>query len=383
MVGSDECSVRARNLTYRDAAAACVSSGTETTDLPSAPSCQQPSPSLSHMSLVERSRFGLSRVVAWIPVDLVGVIGFVALAGFVVLRTSLGGTPRALLALGLVLFVPGYALVAALFPRNTPRKGAGFDWRRSPPVTEGRLDLPARLALSFGTSVALAPLAGIGIVATGRPLTAETAAGSLGGFAVMAMGIATVRRWRLPPEERYRVPVGRTVRRVRAAIRTRSRRRVALDLTLAASVVLASAGLAYAVTTPHEPTPDTEVALLTEDDDGEYVAADLPPALVHGEPTDLTLGIENHEGEQVEYSTVVVLERIDGDGDIEESEEVIRFDAEVEDGITAYVDHQIVPEMVGEEFRLSYYVYAGSAPDEVSPATADRHLYVWVDVIDD
>ena len=335
------------------------------------------------MSLVERSRFGLSRVVARIPADLVGMVGFVALVAFVVFRTTLGGTPRALLALGLVLFVPGYALVAVLFPRSGTREGAGFDWRRPPAIVEGQLDLPARLALSFGTSVALTPLVGLALAVTGRPLTAETVVGSLGGFAVVAMAVATVRRWRLPPEERYRVSVVGTVRRVRTAIRTRSRRRVALDLTLAASVILASAGLAYAVATPHEPAPDTEVALLTEDEGGEYVAADLPPALVHGEPEDLTLGVENHEGEAIEYSTVVVLERIGGDGTVEESEEVIRFDAEVEDGVTAYVDHQVVPGMVGEDLRLSYYVYSGSAPDEASPETADRHLYVWVDVIDD
>ena len=335
------------------------------------------------MSLVERSRFGLSRVVAWIPTDLVGMAGFVALVTFVVFRTAIGSTPRALLALGLVLFVPGYALVAALFPRSGTREGAGFDWRRPPAIVDGRLDLPARLALSFGTSVAFAPLIGLALAVTGRPLTTETVVGSLGGFAVVAMAVATVRRWRLPPEERYRVAVAGTVRRIHTAIRTRSRRRVVLDLALAASIVLASAGLAYAVATPHEPAPDTEVALLTEDDGGEYVAADLPPALVHDEPTDLTLGVENHEGEQVEYSTVVVLERIDGDGTVEESEEVIRFDAEVEDGITAYVDHQVVPGIVGEDLRLSYYVYAGSAPDEPSSETADRHLYIWVDVIDD
>lgn len=332
------------------------------------------------MSLVERSRFGLSRVIARIPADLVGVIGFVALVAFVVFRTSLGGTPRALLALVLVFFVPGYALVTVLFPRSTTREGAGFDWRRPPSIAEGRVDLPARLALSFGTSVALAPLFGMGIVATGSPLTAETVVGSIGGFAAVSMTVATVRRWRLPPEERYRVSVVGWARRVRAGIRTRSRRRVALDLALAASVVLASAGLAYAVTTPHEPAPDTEVALLTQDGDGEYVAGDHPTELVYGEPVEFALGIENQEGTHVEYSTVVALERIDGDGDVQEAAEVIRFDAGVQDGLTAYVDHQVIPTMIGEDLRLSYYVYTGAAPDEPSPETADRHLYVWVDV---
>lgn len=58
----------------------------------------------------------------------------------------LNETPiRVLLALPLVLFIPGYSLIAALFP------------------TDEDLDLIERIALSFGLSIAVVPLIGLGL----------------------------------------------------------------------------------------------------------------------------------------------------------------------------------------------------------------------------
>lgn len=52
---------------------------------------------------------------------------------------------RVLLALPLVLFIPGYVLIAALFPSNED------------------IDLLERIALSFGLSIAVVPLIGLGL----------------------------------------------------------------------------------------------------------------------------------------------------------------------------------------------------------------------------
>jgi hypothetical protein len=38
--------------------------------------------------------------------------------------------------------------------------------------------------------------------------------------------------------------------------------------------------------------------------------------------------------------------------------------------------------MLGEELRLSVFVYTGDASDSVGPETADYHLYRWVEVRD-
>jgi len=80
------------------------------------------------------------------PKDLALVILFTLLCIPFVLIPPLNETPvRIILGLHLVLFLPGYALIAALFPRK------------------GDLDGIERIALSFGLSIAVVPLLGLAL----------------------------------------------------------------------------------------------------------------------------------------------------------------------------------------------------------------------------
>jgi uncharacterized membrane protein len=76
--------------------------------------------------------------------DLALVILFTLLCAPFVLIPPLNETPiRIILGLPLVLFLPGYSLIATLFPRKDD------------------LDGIERIALSFGLSIAIAPLLGL------------------------------------------------------------------------------------------------------------------------------------------------------------------------------------------------------------------------------
>ena len=78
--------------------------------------------------------------------DLALVIFITLLCILFVLIPPLNETPvRIILGLPLVLFLPGYALIATLFPQK------------------GDLDGIERIALSFGLSIAITPLLGLAL----------------------------------------------------------------------------------------------------------------------------------------------------------------------------------------------------------------------------
>ena len=81
-----------------------------------------------------------------IPSDLFIIMGLVLLTDIFVLTPGINETMfRNILGLPLVLFLPGYALIAALFPAKSD------------------LDGIERVALSFGLSIAVVPLIGLGL----------------------------------------------------------------------------------------------------------------------------------------------------------------------------------------------------------------------------
>src|SRR5215216_7668614 len=89
------------------------------------------------------------------------------------------GAARALLGLPLVLFAPGYAIVAAAFPSS-------------------RLGRIERLLFSLGASLAAAALAGLLLHWTALGLRPAAWAVALGNLTLVACLVALIRRWRQP-----------------------------------------------------------------------------------------------------------------------------------------------------------------------------------------
>jgi len=92
---------------------------------------------------------------------------------------------RIILGLLLVLFLPGYALIATLFPRKDD------------------LDGIERVALSFGLSIAITPLLGLGLNYTPFGIRLTPVLIVLSVFTIaLAIG-AYVRRSRILDEDRF------------------------------------------------------------------------------------------------------------------------------------------------------------------------------------
>lgn len=141
------------------------------------------------------------------PWDLYAV-GLGVLATVLVVLVDPWGPLRVVLGLPFVLFFPGYALVAALFPERhrSYEVAKGEDAEEVEEVEEG-IDGLERVALSLGLSIAVVPLLGLGLNYTPWGIRLVPILVAVAGFTVAALGVAWVRRGALPVGERFRVRV--------------------------------------------------------------------------------------------------------------------------------------------------------------------------------
>lgn len=324
-----------------------------------------------------------------LPADLAGVLALVALASLAVLLPGVRETPlRIVLGLPFVLFLPGYAFVAALFPEraaaveNTGERRFDGD--------DSGIDGIERVALSFGLSIAVVPLLGLALNLTPWGIGLVPIVGAVGGFTVLCTIVAARRRWALPEDDRFRVPYREWYARAHdELLEPDTRTDAVLNLLLALSVVLAVTSVGYAIAFPQEGERFTEFYVVTEDDDGDLVAANYPTEFEAGDRKPVVLGIENQEHEPVEYTVVVQVQRVEFHDDpandttrveVVEREELQRFNTELRHDETWHGTVELEPTMTGEDLRLAFLLYRGDPPDEPTADDAYRELHLWIDV---
>lgn len=320
------------------------------------------------------------------PLDAPLVVLYVAAVTAIVLSGAsiVGGPLRVLVGLPLLLFLPGYALLAVLYPgrrrdpatRTTVAGHAGVFDREG--LTWGE-----RAAISFGVSMALLPLLAVLLSVARIPLDPVPITLSLGAVTVLGAIVGALRRLQLPPAERLRLPTHRWSSELRAAtLEAPSWGAALLNVVLLLAIVGAVTGLAYGLVAPPSGPGYTDVALLTEQGD-ELVQGNYTTEFSRGESASMVLTVQNEEGGPRSYTVAVVLERVRGSGgnfSVVERQQLDRFSMDVQNGVTARQPVNVTPTMLGQDLRLSYYVYTGDAPQTPSPEGADKHLYVWVDV---
>jgi len=368
---------------------------------------------------------------------LVAVIGLVAIVNLAVFlpagEGAVGAVVRVVLGSIFVLFVPGYVLLAALFPErgrsptDDDRDGLTDDWVSlfDKPREQRTIDGLERAALAFALSIALVPLLVLGLTLAQYAfalvpmtvlLTAWTAALAFAlsialvpllvlgltlaqyAFALVPMTvlltawtvalalIAAVRRWRLPSRQRFRVPFGDVVAaRTQLTAAADSRFEAVLNVGVVAVVLLALATSAYAVAVPPDGERYTEFYVSTENGEGDLSFSDYPERFRPGEAEPITVGIENYEGESVDYSVVVQLQRVAGDANdstVTRRVPVDRFSTSVGPNETRHVGRNLTvsDRLTGESLRLQFLLYEGPVPDQPTADTAYRSVYLWVDV---
>lgn len=214
-----------------------------------------------------------------VPLDLVTVLA-AALAGLAAVLLDAPGLLRVLFGVPLVLFLPGYALVSALFPRADAIDGV------------------ERVALGFGLSLAAIPTLALVLDRSRWSIATEPFAVALVLATAVAATAGAYRRARLAEGERLAVAF--PLLRLPTLPPWDRPARLGAGLMLLALVLLAAGGgpaLYARLTGPRL----TEFALY---------AADGRPAfydrqVMTGEPEALQLGITNREGGERTYAIAV------------------------------------------------------------------------------
>ncbi len=265
------------------------------------------------------------------------------------------GPLRIALGLILVLLLPGYTLVAALFP-----SGNKLDWIE-------------RLVLSFGLSIAVVSLLGLvlnfspwGIRPVPVMITLTTFIGGV-GF------LAYARRMRLPAGQRMEL----TIEVVLPPWSQYAALDKVLIIGLVLALVLAGGALAYVLTVPRPAERFTDFYLLGPD--GK--AGGYPTNLTAGSSGAVIVGVVNHEGLPADYTLVVTLEEynvtVNSTGTqvrtLISSSPVNRYIVPLQDGAKAESNLTFTVPKAGL-FRLELQLYLGGA------TSAYRELHLWLRV---
>lgn len=320
----------------------------------------------------EELRFGFLR---WYPLDLAVVSLAAALSYFAVTGFEPGTAPRLVATIPLALFLPGYALVSALFPagERAARQTASTATARRP----RGIDAVERLALAVALSLAVGPIVVIALPLVGFELEAASIAG---GLAIAAVGLAqvgVVRRLRTPAAVRFTVSI-RTIReRLSGGLRASS-------IVLGVAIALAVGALAVAFLFPASAGGYDQLALYSETEDGDLVAGEFPEAVAPGESVPVTIEVENGGEETREYE-LVVQEQVVEDGEVVDRAEHDRFGATVGAGSAEDGSYEVTPMAEpGETVRISVLLFeAGETPVVPTNEDALEETYFWVTVAEE
>ncbi len=274
---------------------------------------------------------------------------------------------RIILALPMILFFPGYALIAALFPQKND------------------LDGIERLALSFGLSIAVAPLIGLALNYTPFGIRLDPIVASLSVFTIVMAAIAQYRRSVVPVEEQFVVPFRQIIHSAGEEFFPSHGNRVdkLLSIILLCAIIGAVATTIYVIAVPKEGEKFTEFYILG----AEGKAADYPTDIRVGSPEAVIIGIGNHEYRNVTYWVDILLldqsfDPATNTSTILAMQEVARFPVTLQHNTTYQEKHIFTVSDAGFN-QLKFLLYSDEPPSPGTGASerinqSYRDLHLWI-----
>lgn len=275
--------------------------------------------------------------------DIILILALTLLTvGFVLIPPLNKTFVRTILGILLVLFIPGYSLIAALFPK----------W--------GDLDGIERAALSFGLSIAVTPLIGLGLNYTPWGIRLDPILISLTIFTLAMSLIAYLRRRSLPEGEKYFVPFGAFTRNIRESFKGESRTEKILSIILIISIILAISTTVYIIVKPKQGEKFTEFYILGPD--GK--ASNYPTNLTNGDRGRVIIGLVNHEYATTDYKLLVKV-----------GNRTLKNDTlTLKNGEKKEIPYNFTAGTNGQK-KMQFLLY--KLPEEVKPY---RSLHLWLDI---
>ncbi len=260
---------------------------------------------------------------------------------------------RPILGLILVLFIPGYAIMAMLFPG---RSGAnGFE----------------RGILSFAFSVVLTALIGFGLNYTPVGIRFGSIAACMAVVIVGCILIANKKRHELPEDERFSLDGYTIYRGIARYISPDVYRNgggfsnKALNVIIVVVILLSVGAIAYAVVLPKQGETLTEFYLLGPDG----IAGHYPANIVLGNDTQVIVGTVNHEHKNVTYEMVLSLNGTEKDN-WRKTDQFTLADNETMEKIV-----DIQPNATGTNVKWQFLLYKDG-----DFSTPYKELHLWVNV---
>ena len=313
-----------------------------------------------------------------VPAVLILIVVWLTASIAAIYLPILNETPiRIALAIPVILFIPGYCLLASLFPKN------------------GDLDLMARMVLSIGVSIAIVPLIGLGLNFTPWGIRLDPIVLSLILFTLVMTLIILYQRSRLPSEERFRVPVSEIAAAIKEEFWKKEDTRGAriLNAVLAVAILITLLTAVYVVTVPREGEQFTEFFILGEN----RTVANYPDWIIPGRNYSMFVGVGNHENGDSTYTIETWMLQTEFDNSTNSSRILImdpdnRVQFTLANNQTTIIPYNLsVPNISVQNFsvpknrynRVEFLLFKGTLPghelsgtDRINASYRDLHLNV-------
>lgn len=303
-----------------------------------------------------------------IPKDLIVIAVWMLLAVLSIYVPFINETfIRVIFTVPVILFIPGYVLIAALFPEKTSIDGI------------------ERFALSVGLSIAVVPLIGLVLNYTPFGIRLNPIVISLVLFTLIMMIITLYRRARLSDEEKFAVPFEMVKPALKEELFPKGQGKFdkALSIILIAAVIVAAVTTVFVIAFPKDGEKFTEFYILGED----KMADDYPEKFPVNSQQFVWIG--NHEYRDVTYTVETLLLNAEWDSAtnssvIHASMPLDRFEVSVLDNTTYLEKYYFSVPYTGYN-RLEFLLYNETVPSASASAeekieSSYRDLHLWIKV---
>jgi uncharacterized membrane protein len=245
----------------------------------------------------------------------------------------------------MVLFIPGYLLIAALFPKKED------------------LESIERVALSFGLSIAVVPLIGLFLNYTIFGIRLIPILASLIIFDIGMILLTNYRRNKLSDNSQFYLNFNSFLKSIKEEFGKDSKMDHILTGILIFSMVLAIGMLIYVITVPKIGEKFTEFYILNA---SSGKADGYPSILKVNDPTTIKTGVVNHEYSLINYTVQIELG----------NESLGNEKISLENNQTWEKNFNFLANKTGKDEKLEFLLYK-----ENNFTVPYRELHLWVNVI--
>lgn len=313
----------------------------------------------------------------WWYLDLCLAIVYAGGAIFAII-VGIGGVIRLVIAIPLVVFLPGYAFVSMLYPdrggEHKPFDETQTGLHNPIPPHQG-LTRTERVTLAVVASVMIVPAIALAAAVSPWRVSLLPIMWGIGLCTAVFALIGILMRYRCPPERRFAPSIPRMGFSPEGKA-GRKRHVATFNTALLLSALLLGASIGYAAIDPPDADGYTEFYVDTEEVTGD-VEETYQASYVAGETDELTVHVANEEGHEVEYSVVILLQRVeylDDEVRVQEEDHLATHALEASDGDLATESIEMTPTMSGDDLRLVVLLYDDEVPDDPDESSAYREL---------